>query len=416
MSELRSAVDAFRAETLPDLPDARMEEDFAELQHAGEQIELERLRRLAEIERRGLFKRDGYLSAAAWLATSFKVSWGAARDQVRVARGLDEMPDTRRALEEGELSMSAVRTLVGARDFDPASFARSEEHLVEAARIHSIGDLQRVVTYWRQAVERESSSEGEEKLRRRRRLHASASFLGMVRVDGDLDPETGETLLTALGAVLDAESRSRGTEDDRTPAQRRADALGEICSQWLDSSDRPSVAGERPHVTVTVDAGVLPEDSGEPAGVSGGAAGTSGEPTGVSGTTELDHVGPVSPETARRLACDATVIRIVMAGRSEPLDVGRRTSVVPPGLRRAVIVRDRRCRFPGCDRPHAWCDAHHVVHWADGGHTALANLVLMCRRHHRMVHQRGGFRLGLESGRPVFRRPDGAVMEERAPP
>jgi len=155
----------------------------------------------------------------------------------------------------------------------------------------------------------------------------------MVRVDGNLDPETGETLLTALGAVLDAEARSRREDDDRTPAQRRADALGEICRQWLDGAERPTVAGERPHLTVTV-----------------GAEALRGEPV----VSELDHVGPVIPETARRLACDAALMRVVTAGRSEPLDVGRRTPVVPPAMRRAVIVRDRHCRFPGCDRPHTW--------------------------------------------------------------
>jgi predicted restriction endonuclease len=109
-------------------------------------------------------------------------------------------------------------------------------------------------------------------------------------------------------------------------------------------------------------------------------------------------------------------MRVVMAGRSEPLDVGRRTPVVSAAMRRAVIVRDRVCRFPGCDRPHTWCDAHHVVHWADGGPTAVPNLLLLCRRHHRMVHRRGGFTLELFEGRPVFRRPDGSVLEDRAPP
>jgi len=402
MSELRSAVDALRSETLPELPDARIEEDFTELQRAVELLEVERLRRLAEIDRRRLFERDGHLSAASWLASTFKVAWGTAREHLRTARALEEMPQTRQALDAGELSMSAVRVLVATRDADPSAFGRCEKELVEAARIHSMQDLQRVAAYWRQAVEREQALEGEDKIRERRRLHASVSFLGMVRVDGDLDPETGETLLTALRAVLDAESRSRGKEDDRTPAQRRADALGEVCRQWLDLAERPSVAGERPHVTVTVDADAL--------------QGTSGE------TSELDHVGPVPPKSARRLACDASIMRVVMAGRSEPLDVGRRTPVVSPAMRRAVIVRDRHCRFPGCDRPHTWCDAHHVVHWADGGPTALPNLVMLCRRHHRMVHERGGFRLELLDGRPVFRRPDGSVLEDesflkdRAPP
>lgn len=133
-------------------------------------------------------------------------------------------------------------------------------------------------------------------------------------------------------------------------------------------------------------------------------------------SAELDHAGPVDRETARRLACDASVMRVVLAGQSEPLDVGRRTPVVPPSMRRAVIVRDRRCRFPGCDRPHTWCDAHHVVHWADGGPTALPNLLLMCRRHHRLVHRSGGFKLELLDGRPVFRGPDGSILEDRAPP
>ena len=393
MSELRSTVDALRSETLAELPDARVEEDFAELHRAVEQLEVERLRRLAEIERRGLHERDGFLSAAAWLVSRFKVAWGAAREHVRIARALDHMPRTRRALEEGEVSMSAIRVLVAVRDASADAFERCEPQLVEAARIHSVSDLQRVAVFWREAVEREQALGGEDRLRARRRLHASVSLLGMVRVDGDLDPETGESLLTALRAVLDAESRS-GAADDRTPAQRRADALGEICRQWLDLAERPTVAGERPHVTVTVDADALASRRG---------------------AGELDHAGPVDVDAVRALACDASVMRVVMSGRAEPLDVGRRTPVVPPSMRRAVIVRDRRCRFPGCDRPHTWCDAHHVLHWADGGPTALANLLLLCRRHHRMVH-RGRFRLELSNGRPVFRRHDGSVLVERAPP
>jgi len=393
VSELRSIVDALRSEALADLRDARIEEDFAELHRAVEQLEVERLRRLAEIERRGLHERDGFLSAAAWLVARFKVAWGAAREQVRIARALDRMPETLRALGEGDVSMSAVRVLVAVRDADVDAFERCEPQLVEAARIHSVSELQRVAAFWREAVEREV---GEDGLTAHRRLHASVSLLGMVRVDGDLDPETGESLLTALRAVLDAESRS-GAEDDRTPAQKRADALGEICRQWLDLAERPTVGGERPHVTLTVDADALRASAG------GGAG-------------EFDHSGPVGSEAARRLACDASVMRVVLSGRSEPLDVGRRTPVVPPSMRRAVIVRDRGCRFPGCDRPHAWCDAHHVMHWADGGPTAVANLTLLCRRHHRMIH-RGRFCLELSDGRAVFRRPDGSILEKhRAPP
>jgi hypothetical protein len=329
------------------------------------------------------------------------MAWGTARYQVRVGRAFDDMPATRTAIEEGGVSLSAARLLASAHDVDPEAFARGERALVDAARLHSIPELSRVVTFWRERAERERAPQREASLRSRRKLHASTSLFGMVRVDGELDPETGETVLTALNAIQGAEVRSRGGDDRRSPAQRRADALGEVCRRYLDGEDRPVVGGERPHVTVTVSAESLARAE--------------------TGTAELDHVGPVAGDVARRLACDASVMRVVLAGPSEPLEVGRRTAVIPASLRRAVIVRDQHCRFPGCDRPHAWCDAHHAVHWADGGATDLGNLLLLCRRHHRMVH-RGGFRLELRDGRPVFRRPDGSELErgsaptDRAPP
>jgi Domain of unknown function (DUF222)/HNH endonuclease len=393
MSELRSAIEDLRSEELPGLPDARIEEDFAELQRAVELLELERLRRLAEIERRRLFERDGHLSAAAWLTTRFRMGWGTARTDARLARALGSMPATVRAAEAGDLSLSAAKVLVGAHEAEHEAFKAVEDQLVKAARNHSVSDLARVVSWWRQRVERDRDPGGEESIRAQRRLHASVSFQGMVRVDGDLDPETGKSLLTALRAVMDTEARS-GRPDDRLPAQRRADALGEICRAWLEMAERPSVAGERPHLTVTVDSKALASE--EPG--------------------ELDHVGVAEGSLTRRLACDAAVLRVVLAAGSQPLDIGRRTPVVPPAIRRAVIVRDRGCAFPGCDRPQSWCDAHHVVHWADGGPTSVANLLLLCRPHHRMVHERGRFTLSLEGDRPVFRRPDGSVLEDRGPP
>jgi hypothetical protein len=303
------------------------------------------------------------------------MSWGKARDQVKTATALEEMPETRKALDEAELSTSAVQLLVATREADPEAFRESEAQLVEAARIHSMQDLRRVTRYWEQGVQNEQALTSDERVRERRRLKASIKFLGMVHLDGDLDPETGETLLTALRALLDAESKTSRKDDYRTPEQRRADALGEICRQWLDSTKRPSVGGERPHVTVTVGADALKGVRGD--------------------TSELDHVGAVDPETARRLACDASIRRVVMAGPSEPLDVGRKTPVIPPALRRAVILRDRHCRYPDCDRPHTWCDVHHIVHWADGGPTCLENALLLCRRHHHLVHKPDGFKLNL---------------------
>ena len=401
-----------RSRSLAELPDALIEERFADVHEQIERLEAERLDVLSEIDRRATYQRDGHLSAASWLVNRFRLGWGAARDLVRLARGLRAIPTVRQAVQAGEISTSSLRVLASAQETDPEAFARSEASLLEAARRHSVADLAKVANHWRQLTEQECSGGGEESLRARRRLHASVLLDGMVRVDGDLDPETGETVLTALGAVVDSDVRSSPAPDRRTPAQRRADALGELCRQWLDRSDRPNVAGERPHLTLTVDAGVL-------SGLARGDAFAAESPLRAR-TAELaqrlvgefDHTGPVGPRAVRRLACDASVMRVVMAGRSQPLDVGRRTPVIPPAIRRAVIVRDRRCRFPACGRPRAWCEAHHVQHWADGGPTALWNLMLLCRPHHRMVHE-GGFSLTLVHGEPVFRRPDGSELVRR---
>ena len=167
-----------------------------------------------------------------------------------------------------------------------------------------------------------------------------------------------------------------------------------VCRAWLASPDRPSIGGERPHVVVTMDVQTLLERSGR--------------------RSELADTGPLTPDAARRLACDAQVTRVLTDAGSEPMELGRRTKLVPPGLRRALAVKDRGCRFPGCDRPPGWTDAHHVRHWADGGETGLGNLVLLCRPHHRAIHR--GFGVRMRDGRPVFSRPDGTELAERAPP
>ena len=125
------------------------------------------------------------------------------------------------------------------------------------------------------------------------------------------------------------------------------------------------MGGERPHLVVGVDLATL-QGRGEP-------------------LVDLD-TGPVALEAARRLACDASLTRVIMGPGSEPLDVGRRTRVVSASLRRALSLRDGACTHPGCDVPARWCDVHHIRHWAQGGKTQPANLRLLCRHHHRQAH------------------------------
>jgi hypothetical protein len=393
VSALRSALDELGAEDLRYSSDEGLEADFTELERAAGAVEAQLARRAAEIDRRGSFRRDGYLSISSWLAHRFRMAFSAATQLVRLARAFEHMPWTREALAEGDISRSAAAVLVAAREADPDEFSRMEEGFVETARTLPIHDLKRTVAHWRQAVDHRRAEEHAERVFQLRRLHVSPTLEGLVRVDGDLDPETGQVLITALRSVLDAEERQPWT-DHRTFPQRKADALGEICRRWLDSTDRPQVSGERPHVTITVDLEALEGRSGF--------------------RCELGDAGTITPEIARRWACDASIARVITRGRSEPLEAGRRTSVVPASLRRAVVVRDGGCRFPGCDRPQGWCDAHHVQHWADGGPTSLSNLVLLCRPHHRLIHREFGVRV--VEGRPAFLRPDGTPLEDRAPP
>ncbi|HZD16727.1 MAG TPA: DUF222 domain-containing protein [Actinomycetota bacterium] len=393
MSALRSATEELAAQDLRVLGDDELVSDLDEIERAVRALGAERSRRLAEFERRGAHANDGFLSLSAWLVARHRLAPSTATRRVKVARAMRAMPQAAKACAAGELSDAAVAILASARDAEPAAFARCEEALLQAARTLPVAGLRSVVAYWQQAQDLARAERDEDERSGRRRLHASLTLGGMVRVDGDLDPEAGHLLLTALQAVMDADAKTRREPELRSPAQRRADALGEICHMWLDSSERPEVLGERPHVVVTLDLDAL---------------------EGRAGRSELQDRGPVTPETARRLACDAKVSRVITQGSSRPLDVGRSTKVVPPALRRALTVRDRGCRFPGCGRPPSWCDAHHVWHWADGGATALDNLVLLCRPHHRAIHR--GFRVEMVDGAPSFTRPDGTRLDDPAPP
>jgi hypothetical protein len=375
------------------LSDVELAVRLDELERVTRATEAERARCLAEIERRGLHARDGHLSAAAWLAQRHGMSQGSAEARVRAARSLEEMPRAAEALARGEISTAAVDALVRARDAAPEAFARAEPALVRSARSRSHRDLRAELDRWRQEVDAGAAGRDEEERHARRRFTAVVAADGMIRTDGELDPENGQFVITALRAKVDAWTRTL-VGDQRTPAQRRADALGEIAREWLDLAERPALGGERPHVVVTMDLAALEERGG------GGAS--------------LEDAGPITPESARRLACDALVTRVITDARSMPLDVGRATKVVSPAMRRALAIRDGGCAFPGCERPPGWCDAHHVRHWADGGETALPNLALLCRPHHRVIHR--GFGVAIVDGRPEFRRPDGTPLADRSPP
>jgi hypothetical protein len=190
------------------LADAEAAEGFAQLQRISELVEAKRLRWLGDQDRRASWRADGYLSSAAWLADRFRVSHGAAKGQVKVAQALEAMPEVREAFAAGEVSSSAVQVLAEARGEHPGAFSTQERSLVEAAATRSVGELRRVVAEWSLAVDAEEALRRAERLRDRRRLDVCPTVTGMVRVEGELDPESGEALATALQAIVDSDVRA----------------------------------------------------------------------------------------------------------------------------------------------------------------------------------------------------------------
>jgi Domain of unknown function (DUF222)/HNH endonuclease len=215
---------------------------------------------------------------------------------------------------------------------------------------------------------------------------------GRWRLDGNLDAETGGLLSTALGL---ADSGEGDGEPLRVGAERRAAALGDVCRWFLDHQHTRRGGRHRPHLNLVIDYHQL----------------AAGGP--VTGET-LDGVA-IDPASVSRLLCDGALHRIVMQGRSAVLDYGTATRTIPAPLWNALVIRDRHCRFPGCDRPAPWCEGHHVRHWLHGGPTTPTNLALMCSRHHHLLHQPGWHTKLLPHATIEVTYPDGHTRTTRPP-
>lgn len=323
---------------------------------------------VAAYDRSGDWRADGYASAASALRAACRMTHGAARGHVEIARKLEQMPWARAAFRAGDISRAHVALIADAFTPERAeAVAEIEPTLVEAARRLAPRDLALVVQRATDALDGDAGMSRERALHARRRLHVSPSLNGMGFIDGRLDPEGTEVVCTALDTEM---RRDRRADETRTSEQRRHDALVNICRGALGQGTPSGVRAVRPHLTVVVDLERL----------EGGAA------LVPEARAESAHLGHLSEALLQRLACDCDVSRVVMAGRSQVVDVGRATRTVPHRLWKALVARDRRCRAAGCDRPPGRCEAHHVVHWSRGGATDLDNLVLLCWEHHRAVH------------------------------
>ncbi len=320
---------------------------------------------LGLIDKDGSYEDAGYLSTAALVRDRLGVSAGEAARRVAEARALRKHPGLREAYGTAGLDRPRVALLLAAARVVPQIFARDEQVLADTISGLSASDARRAVEYWKQAADQEAAAGDADHLHDRRHLHVSETMGGMVRIDGELGPEGGQIVLTALRSLTD--SQQLDPDDPRNPAQRRADALVDLCADHLAHGNTPVAGGVRPHLSAIVSFEALQGELGQPC--------------------ELDDGTVITSETARRIVCDSSVSRIITRGESEILDVGRATRTIPAAIRKALIIRDRHCRFAECDRPHRWCDAHHLRHWADGGPTSLDNLTLLCRLQHRAVHE-----------------------------
>ena len=334
-----------------------------------------------EMDRRQVAERRHVLTTRQWLRRFGRMSKAAASKTMSTVAGLRAMPNVMRRALAGEVPAESVRQLAAARRAHPEAFAHHEEVFADAASSLEPTEMRRAIDAWRQQVGHAGVMDEIEHRRARRRASLHQTIDGMWHHDGLYDPETGQVVSTALRGIAD-----RGTidpDDGRTHGQRMADAMADVCRFWLDHNDSVTTsAGEKPHITVTVDYDALVSNGIEDRQLS-----------------ELDGV-PIEPETVRRLACDAAIVRIVVDGEGQPLDVGRRVRTVTPAIRRALELRDGGCAWDGCDAPVGWCDAHYLVHWAAGGMTSVENMMLLCRRHHTAVHEGRRPRSGLPGRAP----------------
>ena len=357
--------------TLPQLG-ARIAELAARINVARHEM----LTLIAEFDHLDGWAEAGFSSCVDWLAWRTGVMPTTARHQIRVAHALADLPRTARAMREGLVSYTKVREITR------VATPESEQQLLEYAQGCSAVQLRDFVRGWKR-MERDGEISAEEIRHQSRKLSVVVDGEGMYVVRGRLEPEAGAALMRAIEAANDAIYREEDPAERPSNEQRRADAVGVVAERALAAGFGGAESGsraERYQVVVHTEAATLAE-------------------TGETGRSELDGVR-VCAETSRRMACDAAVVGMVHGRDGEVLSVGRKTRTIPPHIRRALEERDRGCRYPGCG--NRFTEAHHVRHWADGGETSLANTVLLCRRHHRLLHE-GRAKMALDRhGTAVF--------------
>ncbi len=386
---------------------------------------------LREFDAGKSWERLGFHSCAHWMNLKCSMGLHAARERLRVAHALANLPKMARAFAEGRLSYSKVRAMTRVAD------STNEDYLLMIAKHGTAWHVETLVRKTRRVIRLREAARTDEP-HRLRSLQCHYDEDGMLVLKARLPAEQGALVVAALERAMEqaeaegvtanipppalqwqvsqefphvpagtsATAREPRSEQIREPRHaRRADGLVQLAESYLAETAHGGSSAERYRVVVHVSAETL----------QGHADVANTDDLTVSdvpaGTSHLEHGPHVPAGTSRRLACDASLVALLEDAEGIPLSVGRQTRSIPPWLRRALQARDGGCRFPGCTHTR-FVDGHHIQHWADGGETSLDNLVLLCRYHHRLVHE-GGFHCERSiSGEVVFTSP----AEERLAP
>ena len=350
---------------------------------------------IAELDRRKGWAEWGVKSCAHWLNWKCGIGLGAAREKVRVARALIGLPKVAAAMADGRLSYFKVREMTRIAE------TGNEDYLLNIALCGTASHVEKTVRGYRRALDAAELSR-EAVQQRDQHLWFHTEQDGSMTIRGRVPAEIGALFQRALEAAVDSlpipENVPAGTsldEDDVHRARkRRIEGLAVMAESFLAAGPKDLSGADRQQIVVHVDAETFRHSH--------------------PGRCEFEQGPAIAAETARRLACDCSVVRIIETEKSEPLDVGRKTRTIPPAIRRALNARDQGCRFPGCTFKR-YVDGHHVKHWTHGGETKLSNLVTLCRFHHRLVHEGQVVVQALDDGAFQFLRPDGQAFESPPP-
>ncbi len=374
------------------LSGAALSEQVVALAALRSRVEAALLGAVGEWDAHQEWAADACLNGQSWLVHNASMSWAEARAAVRDARLLREHPLTAAAVPT--VGVRRARLVLGGINPRTAeAFAADEAMLLEQVGTLSVDHTARLVRWWVSQVDADGAEDRAARAHDRRRVSLSAGLDGVGHFDGLLDPEATALVKGALDAIGEELYRAEHGCVDGAPAttapQRRADALVEMARRAM-ATDPDTMVAAKPVVFALVDLPTLECRAGR--------------------TCDVDDIGAITPGAARRLACDANIVRVITDGASAVLDLGTSTPTPNPAQRRALRIRDKGCVVPGCGRPPGWCEAHHLQPVGAQGPTDLANLCLLCSRHHHLHH---AGTLGIArgpDGQLVFTRADGTTI------